>query len=158
MSSVEIVTVDQATLEQMVIPEILPLCVGKPPGYFGVLLIDRLTRGKWTKHTKWRLESEVDWVPMTRNDPPKKAGDWVEYAACLGQRMVYDTFGAHHNKITKADRRMEIDALATCNRCPVMIQCREWALQAVDPAVDHVAGGMTPRQRTAWRRERKRIV
>ena len=156
MSTVETVVVDQATLEAMILPEILPLCVGKPPGYLGVLLIDRLTRGKWTQHTRWRLEGEVDWKPMNRAEPPKPAGEWVQHAACVGQRMVYDTFGAHYTKITRADREMERKALATCERCPVMIQCRSWALQPTEPAVDHVAGGMTPRQRAEWRRRKER--
>ena len=156
MSTVETVVVDQATLEAMILPEILPLCVGKPPGYLGVLLIDRLTRGKWTSHTRWRLEGEVDWKPMNRAEPPKPAGEWVQHAACIGQTMVYDTFGAHYTKITRADREMERKALATCERCPVMIQCRGWALQPTEPAVDHVAGGMTPRQRAEWRRRKER--
>ena len=156
MTTLETVVVDQATLEAMILPEILPLCEGKPPGYLGVLLIDRLTRGKWTAHTRWRLEGKVEWKPMNRAEPPKPAGEWVQYAACRGQRMVYDTFGAHYTKITRADREMERKALATCESCPVLIQCRMWALQDTEPAVDHVAGGLTPRQRAEWRRKRGR--
>lgn len=156
MSTLETVEVDQATLEAMILPEILPLCEGKPPGYLGVLLIDRLTRGKWTAHTRWRLEGEVNWEAMNRNEPVRKAGDWIEHAACIGQRMVYDTFGAHYTKITRADREMERAGLATCADCPVLLHCREWALQPTEPAVDHIAGGMTPRQRAEWRRRRKR--
>jgi hypothetical protein len=158
MTSLETVTVDQATLEAMVIPEILPLCVGKPPGYFGVLLIDRLTKGAWTKHTRFLLENGESATPMIRKGPPEPAGSWIQYASCRGQRMYYDTFGAHYTKITRTDRQMEREALATCQRCPVMIQCRGWALQEIEPAVDHVAGGMTPRQRAEYRRRRERLL
>lgn len=152
----ETVIVDQAELERMVIPEILPLCEGRPPGYFGVLLIDRLTRGVWTRQTRWRLESEVDWQMAHRVGPPKPPGDWVERAACIGQKMLYDTFMAHYNKITQADREMERHALATCRRCPVLEQCRSWATQPIEPAVDHVAGGLTPRERADYRRRKER--
>jgi hypothetical protein len=156
MTTLETVVVDQATLEEMILPEILPLCVGKPPGYLGVLLIDRLSRGKWTAHTRWRLENGVNWTPMMRKGPPEPAGSWIQYASCKGQRMYYDTFGAHYTKITRADRQMERKALATCANCPVLVRCRMWACQEIEPAVDHVAGGMTPRQRAEYRRRRER--
>lgn len=42
------------------------------------------------------------------------------------------------------------EAVAICGRCPVLRQCRSWALLN---AVDGVAGGMTGEQRSAWRRE-----
>jgi hypothetical protein len=70
--------------------------------------------------------------------------------------MYYDTFGAHYTKITGKDRQMERQALATCDKCPVLDQCRDWALQEIEPAIDHVAGGMTPRQRAEYRRRRMR--
>lgn len=156
MTTLETVVIDQATLEEMILPEILPLCEGKPPGYLGVLLIDRLSRGKWTAHTRWRLENGVNWTPMMRKGPPEPAGSWIEHAACKGQRMYYDTFGAHYTKITRQDREMERKALATCASCPVLVRCRMWACQEIEPAVDHVAGGMTPRQRAEYRRRRER--
>lgn len=40
-------------------------------------------------------------------------------------------------------------ALELCGRCPVLADCRTWALD--DPTVDGVAGGMTARARKAAR-------
>ncbi len=37
-----------------------------------------------------------------------------------------------------------------CGRCPVVRQCRAWALRN---AVDGVAGGMTADERAAWRKD-----
>lgn len=63
---------------------------------------------------------------------------WVRRARCVGQSA---TFGDE----SRAD-----EAVAICSRCPVMRQCRSWALLN---AVDGVAGGMTPEERSAWRDE-----
>jgi WhiB family redox-sensing transcriptional regulator len=63
---------------------------------------------------------------------------WVQRARCAGRSA---TFGNE----SRAD-----EAVAICGRCPVLRQCRSWALLN---AVDGVAGGMTPGERTAWRRE-----
>lgn len=41
------------------------------------------------------------------------------------------------------------EAITICGRCPVLRQCRAWALLN---AVDGVAGGMTPHERIAWRK------
>jgi DNA-binding NarL/FixJ family response regulator len=40
------------------------------------------------------------------------------------------------------------EALRLCARCPVLVECRLWALLN---AVDGVAGGMTEGARAAWR-------
>lgn len=78
---------------------------------------------------------------------PDVPGEWRWDAACFGQRMFYATFGAAHRRITRSDRIMERDALATCTRCPVLEECESWALGTPEPAIDMVAGGFTPRQR-----------
>ena len=94
---------------------------------------------------------------VSRTGPISPVGSWGELAACKGQRMFYDQFPAVSHRPTKSDRLMEAQALATCRECPVLDDCRSWSLQPVEPAVDHVAGGLTPRQRHEIRRHRDRI-
>lgn len=87
-----------------------------------------------------------------RLEHPTAPGEWRHDAACRGHVMFYSCVQAHHNRLSYADRVMERAALAICETCPVIASCRTWALQSVDPAVDHVAGGLTPRQRWAIRK------
>jgi hypothetical protein len=63
---------------------------------------------------------------------------WVRRAKCAGRTAVFED-----------EQRMD-EALALCDLCPVRRQCRRWALVN---AVDGIAGGMTPTDRAAWRRE-----
>lgn len=124
----------------------------RPPGFRTVLEIDLAMHGPMTRRTARRL-NQANYETMPPDDANLAPGDWVQSAACKGQRMFYATYQAHSGyRMTQADRDMERAALATCRECPVMVQCRMWALQEPDPAVDHVAGGMTPRQRWQWRR------
>jgi len=88
-----------------------------------------------------------------RADQPQPPGSWIEHAACRGKRMWYTTLQAHHAHLNGPDRRFEAEALLNCARCPVLLECRAWALTDPDPAVDHVAGGMTPKQRHRWRKD-----
>jgi transcription elongation factor Elf1 len=39
-----------------------------------------------------------------------------------------------------------------CHSCPVLTECREWALSEPDPAYTMVAAGMSPRDRNAARK------
>lgn len=98
-----------------------------------------------------RLES------MSRTGPIKPVGEWADRAACKGQNMCYDQFPAVSHRPTRSDRLMESHALATCRDCPVLWECREWSLQPVEPAVDHIAGGLTPRERHEIRARRERL-
>lgn len=68
--------------------------------------------------------------------PPDSLSSWVGRAACAGRPVMFDN----------PERTGE--ALRLCARCPVLAECRVWALQN---AVDGVAGGMTANARTAWR-------
>ena len=61
---------------------------------------------------------------------------WERRAACAGRSAMFDD----------VDRAGE--ALRLCARCPVLAQCRTWALTT---AVAGVAGGMTEGSREAWR-------
>jgi len=63
---------------------------------------------------------------------------WVQRARFVGRSAMF------------GDEDRAGEAVAICGRCPVLRQCRSWALLN---AVDGVAGGMTGEQRSAWRRE-----
>jgi hypothetical protein len=91
-----------------------------------------------------------------KGELPQPPGEWIADAACKGQRMYYSCISAHANPIGPKDRIMESHALATCASCPVLEDCQTWALSSPDPAYDHVAGGMTPRQRWTWRKRYNR--
>lgn len=69
--------------------------------------------------------------------------------------MWYSTIGVDTNPLLPLeDQAMEEEALATCRECPVLLDCRRWALTDPDPAVDMVAGGLTPHQRLVRRLRR----
>ena len=61
---------------------------------------------------------------------------WERRAACAGRSAMFD------------DAARTGEALRLCARCPVLAQCRTWALTT---AVAGVAGGMTEGSRAAWR-------
>jgi len=98
---------------------------------------------------------KAGWQGM-KGELPQPPGEWIADAACKGQRMWYSAVVAHISPIGPRDRIMEAHALATCASCPVLEPCQTWALSSPEPAVDHVAGGMTPRQRWMWRKRHGR--
>lgn len=64
------------------------------------------------------------------------AAQWERHAACAGRSAMFDD-----------DARIG-EALRLCARCPVLVECRTWALST---AVAGVAGGMTESTRIEWR-------
>ncbi len=72
-----------------------------------------------------------------QSEPAVPAGVWVTRGACHGKAEVFEDTGRRR------------DALAICATCPVLRECSVWALYN---AVDGVAGGLTPDERTLWRR------
>ncbi|MGW2051760.1 WhiB family transcriptional regulator [Streptomyces sp. NPDC001858] len=71
---------------------------------------------------------------------------WRERAACL--RVDPDLFfpvGRTGPALDQID-----EAKAVCGRCPVMQQCRDWAVEAGQ--VEGIWGGMTESERRALRR------
>lgn len=72
-------------------------------------------------------------------DPPPHTSTWLHRAGCTNLSAVFD------------DESREPEAVAACRRCPVMQECRSWA---VSNAVHGVAGAMTAEQRTRWREAR----
>ena len=72
--------------------------------------------------------------------PSEPAGSWATRGACNGQSSLFD------------DPTRTAEALAICATCPVLNLCYKWALHN---AVEGVAGGMTSKSRTAWRKANK---
>lgn len=83
-------------------------------------------------------------------------GAWADRAACTGhgpEMFLPDrikTNRQHSAKVTRIVNRAKL----RCATCPVLDQCREWALTTPDPAHDAIAGGLTPWERRNIRRER----
>ncbi|MBA3286821.1 MAG: WhiB family transcriptional regulator [Acidimicrobiia bacterium] len=70
---------------------------------------------------------------------------WRRHAACAGTDP--SVFFPVRGESTA-------DALHVCGRCPVLTDCREWAI--ADASLDYgVLGGMTARARKAARRARR---
>lgn len=70
-------------------------------------------------------------------DGDEPYSSWVRRARCVGRSALFGDAG-------RAD-----EAVAICGRCPVLRQCRSWALLN---AVDGVAGGITADERETWRK------
>lgn len=72
-------------------------------------------------------------------DPVPRTSTWLDRAGCGNLTHVFD------------DERRAAEAVTACRRCPVMQECRSWA---VANAVHGVAGAMTAEQRRRWRAAR----
>jgi DNA-binding NarL/FixJ family response regulator len=83
-----------------------------------------------------RRQTVGDGEEERRTSPGDPLSAWVKWAACAGRPALYD------------DPERVNEALRLCARCPVLVECRLWALLN---AVHGVAGGMTEGARTAWR-------
>lgn len=83
----------------------------------------------------------------SRHDVPAFPGDWADSAA--GARP-----GAPDMAINSANASPAYIAVRrlVCSGCPVLAECKAWALTSPDPAFDHVAGGLTPAERSQTRR------
>ena len=76
----------------------------------------------------------------------RTASSWRIHAACIG----VDT-----NAVFFGERQTNPEAIELCRSCPVVDDCREWALSL--PGTPHgFLGGMSARQRIRERRRRER--
>jgi WhiB family transcriptional regulator, redox-sensing transcriptional regulator len=75
------------------------------------------------------------------------APPWLGDAACIGEDPDL-FFGTDAGKFSGPKTKQ---AIAICKDCPVIKKCLSWALQTGDGFA--VLGGMTPQQRTRYRRE-----
>ncbi len=69
-----------------------------------------------------------------------KPGSWVRRAACSDHNALFD------------DPKRATEAMGVCAECPVLADCRAWALRH---AVDGVAGGLTAAARRRWRKDNR---
>lgn len=60
--------------------------------------------------------------------------DWREKGACRDEdpELFYPLGGERGHRRTGLNLLQEHDAKAVCNRCPVRVECRTWALEAGD--------------------------
>jgi WhiB family transcriptional regulator, redox-sensing transcriptional regulator len=72
---------------------------------------------------------------------------WLQDAACIGADP--EIFFAEVNGKFSTPRTKQ--AIKLCQECPVRLKCLAWALETGDGFA--VLGGMTPLQRTKYRRE-----
>ena len=80
--------------------------------------------------------------------------EWRDEAACRGrtaemampvlERVQGQRGGRSY---TRAEFRHIERAKTICAGCPVLWECRAWALSTPDPCVGLVAGGLTPAER-----------
>ena len=88
---------------------------------------------------------------------------WVCHAACRNcmELFVVPTIGRGRprrdevvdgKRVVKSYEDKIAEAKAICRRCPVLEQCRDWALTDPDPAEAMIAGGLTFDERVVLRR------
>lgn len=84
------------------------------------------------------------------NNHPVGPGGWVERAECarLKVNMAISNTSKQGPRSAASQSRKAI-----CRACPVLDECRAWALTEPDPAFQHIAGGLHPIERSRLRRE-----
>lgn len=92
-------------------------------------------------------------VSVTAVPQPASAlsSSWREAAACREHGVDPEIFFPVGE--TGPALRLIREAKAVCARCPVIAECREWALRAGEP--DGIWGGMTTTERRRARRLRR---
>jgi WhiB family redox-sensing transcriptional regulator len=83
-----------------------------------------------------------------------KAEHWSSIAAC--RALPQEMFFIEQAPDGTSNEKRERVAQAVCRSCRVRMECRQHALDW--PEVYGIWGGMTPRQRTAYRRQRPASV
>lgn len=77
-------------------------------------------------------------------------GDWAHDGLCLGSQAWLLTASARRERGRYA--REVVQVVATCQRCPVLEQCKSWVMgHDEDPCAWHVVAGMTPKERNRIR-------
>jgi WhiB family redox-sensing transcriptional regulator len=84
-----------------------------------------------------------------------EAGHWTERALCREPGTDPELFFPV-GETGLAARRQVAAAKAVCARCPVMDQCRDWAVRTGQP--EGIWGGTTPDERRHLRRRRLRVA
>jgi len=92
---------------------------------------------------------------MTRSTASTDAPTWQFRAACRGEDSSLFFAPSYFERREEKERR-EAKAKALCARCPVRVDCLEYALRIREP--HGVWGGMNEQERRAMLRDRARRV
>ena len=87
--------------------------------------------------------------------PATAAGHWTDEGACREPGADPELFFPV-SEAGRATRRQVAEAKAVCARCPVMEECRDWAVEAGEP--EGIWGGTTPEERRHLRRRLPRVA
>lgn len=80
---------------------------------------------------------------------------WFAEAACRGRTSLFVPSVEDERKVSLEVERQR-QAVAICQNCPVLDQCRQWAIESsVSPVSVGVLGGLTAQQRQRVRREHR---
>lgn len=74
-------------------------------------------------------------------------GDWADRAECSRRGANMGVNEKQTARSAASEARKTI-----CRACPVLAECRTWALTSPDPALGHIAGGLHPDERSRARR------
>lgn len=86
---------------------------------------------------------------MHANDHPRPAGDpWQHHAACTGKTPLFFPQRGENG----GDLGAVAQAKAICASCPVLVQCRTYAVNELSSNEPGIWGGMTRDERRAARR------
>ena len=81
-------------------------------------------------------------------------GEWRARAACLGQSSdIFFPEVGNHDDHERADE-LRREALAICASCPVITECRDYAVRMGSNLPYGIWGGLTARDRRRMRRLR----
>lgn len=99
-----------------------------------------------------RAQPAVDYVPERHPDAVGSDWEWQLHGACRGEdsELFFHPYGEREPSRSRRER----SALAICRACPVLAECRAYALAAREPY--GVWGGLTETDRgdlLAGRRE-----
>jgi len=82
---------------------------------------------------------------------PDNPGNWADHAACKGHVDLFVCDTDYRNPGPRTAVKTS-HARAICATCPVLTQCRAWALTEPDPAYHMLAGGLDPHERRLMRK------
>ena len=88
------------------------------------------------------------------------AGSWAEHAACIGREMFVESQPRPGAKFLPRPTREIVAGIVaeTCDVCPVMPECRQWAMQRHDPAYLGIAGGLSYFERQQRRKRIRKVA
>lgn len=90
---------------------------------------------------------------------PVRALPWADEALCaqVDPDLFFEQATSRYEHVTGKQASERISAAkGICRRCPVMRQCRDYAM--AHPELEGIWGAMTEKERRQWRRRQDREV